>query len=326
MTTVALPIAFAMPRLPIAIVAPDDALSGDFAALLNGDDRVAEPAALPSAEPLAPESSNPLPAAYCPPEATVRLRASVAPLDPSPATLDHEIEATDDAEPRPLQELPERPAQPSPILIQTLSPAAVPVSVGPVGSHERIVATTANIAATQPPKRAVPLITELATSSAASLTSLPLVTPQPQIAVRESLAPAAPELHSIDLVRDIAWVETLAREIVDARSQTDRLEFALSPDNLGKISIGLRAGASGMIVDVRTETAEATRLIADAQTRLADTLRSEGVRVAETHVALANDERTPRRDQAPTAPFIESAQPDNDAQPDHDNDTTGRFA
>jgi flagellar hook-length control protein FliK len=91
--------------------------------------------------------------------------------------------------------------------------------------------------------------------------------------------------RQLDLARDSRWLDALTRDIVAVADTPDRLSFRLSPPQLGRLDVDLSASESGLSVRMNTSTDAAAQIVAAAQPRLIDELRSQGVRVAEAQVS-----------------------------------------
>lgn len=94
--------------------------------------------------------------------------------------------------------------------------------------------------------------------------------------------------RQLDLARDSRWLDALARDIVAVAEASDRLSFRLSPPQLGRLDIDLSASENGLSVRMNASTEAATQIIAAAQPRLIDELKSQGVRVAEAQVSTSS--------------------------------------
>jgi flagellar hook-length control protein FliK len=111
-------------------------------------------------------------------------------------------------------------------------------------------------------------------------------TPTPSVIT----APSADPLHfvvnrQLDLERDSRWLDALARDIVAVADAPDRLSFRLSPPQLGQLDVDLSSSDSGLSVRMNASTDAAAQIVAAAQPRLIDELKSQGVRVAEAQVS-----------------------------------------
>lgn len=91
--------------------------------------------------------------------------------------------------------------------------------------------------------------------------------------------------RQLDLARDSRWLDALARDIVAVADAPDRLSFRLSPPQLGQLDVDLSSSDGGLSVRMNASTDAAAQIVAAAQPRLIDELKSQGVRVAEAHVS-----------------------------------------
>ena len=91
--------------------------------------------------------------------------------------------------------------------------------------------------------------------------------------------------RQLDLARDSRWLDALARDIVAVADAPDRLSFRLSPPQLGQLDVDLSSSDSGLSVRMNASTDAAAQIVAAAQPRLIDELKSQGVRVAEAQVS-----------------------------------------
>jgi len=93
--------------------------------------------------------------------------------------------------------------------------------------------------------------------------------------------------HHLDLARDSAWLDRLARDIATSAEGGAPMRFRLHPETLGHMRVELSQGDRGMSVRLTVENEAARHIIADAQPRLLAEARAQGVRLAEAHVDLA---------------------------------------
>ncbi len=93
--------------------------------------------------------------------------------------------------------------------------------------------------------------------------------------------------RQLDLARDSRWLDALARDIVAVAEAPDRLSFRLSPPQLGQLDVDLSSSDGGLSVRMNASTEAAAHIVAAAQPRLIDELKSQGVRVAEAHVSTS---------------------------------------
>jgi flagellar hook-length control protein FliK len=121
--------------------------------------------------------------------------------------------------------------------------------------------------------------------------------------------------HQLDLARDSAWLDRLARDIAGSADSDGPMRFRLHPDTLGQMRVELSQSDRGTSVRLTVETETARSLVADAQPKLVAEARAQGVRIAETHVDLAGGSggqasSDPRRQEAAREPvFVRTAHP-----------------
>lgn len=118
--------------------------------------------------------------------------------------------------------------------------------------------------------------------------------------------------RKLDLSRDSAWLDRLARDISRAASDDSPLRFRLHPQTLGSLQVELQQGDRGTAVRMTVDTEAARQILTDAQPRLAAEARAQGVRIAETHVDLSGSGRHApgdqrRQDEARQTPLIRTA-------------------
>jgi flagellar hook-length control protein FliK len=93
--------------------------------------------------------------------------------------------------------------------------------------------------------------------------------------------------HHLDLARDSAWLDRLARDIASAGTTDGSMRFRLHPETLGHMHVELTQGDRGTSIRLTVDNEAARGIVADAQPRLVAEARAQGVRIAETHVDLA---------------------------------------
>lgn len=90
--------------------------------------------------------------------------------------------------------------------------------------------------------------------------------------------------HHLNLASDSRWLDTLAKDIVAAHSNSDQLSFRLSPPNLGRLDIKLTAHETGLALHMATTNDEAAKIVGSANPRLVDDLRAQGLRITSSDV------------------------------------------
>jgi flagellar hook-length control protein FliK len=143
--------------------------------------------------------------------------------------------------------------------------------------------------------------------------------------------------HQLDLARDSAWLDRLARDIAGSAAGDAPMRFRLHPETLGQMRVELSQGDRGVTVRLTVETEAARAIVADAQPRLVAEARAQGVRLADTHVDLAggsggNASSDPHRQEAAREPVPlrthrgGAAGPDEGETPPSRRDRSDRYA
>lgn len=106
--------------------------------------------------------------------------------------------------------------------------------------------------------------------------------------------------QQLDLSAEGEWLDSLAKDIARTAGEGGTLRFKLNPENLGTLRVEITPHASGAAVRLIADSDAARTLIADAQPRLVAEAKANGVRIAETHVDLGqqNASGDPRRQNA----------------------------
>lgn len=97
--------------------------------------------------------------------------------------------------------------------------------------------------------------------------------------------PALAVTRHLDLARDDAWLDDLARDIAATASSGGRLKFALMPENMGRLDVEVRREDAGVHVHLAARNEAARDALAAAQPRIADEIRAQGIRLAGTEVS-----------------------------------------
>lgn len=92
----------------------------------------------------------------------------------------------------------------------------------------------------------------------------------------------------LDIANESEWMDRVARDIAQFGGKDGSLKFQLNPENLGSLHVEIAHGADGVSLRFGTETESARNVLADAQHRLANEARAQGVRIAETHIDFGN--------------------------------------
>ncbi|APZ98615.1 hypothetical protein BWQ93_08960 [Sphingopyxis sp. QXT-31] len=143
---------------------------------------------------------------------------------------------------------------------------------------------------------AMPMLAALESPAAkpAAEPSMTVLFAQPATAATTALAAAAPVAtiaeRVLDLGSDDAWIEQLAADIAATKSASGDISFRLMPRHLGRLDVSMMVGDEGVSVRLDTQHEATATIVTAAQTRLADDLRQQGVRVAETQVTCTPNE------------------------------------
>lgn len=183
-----------------------------------------------------------------------------------------------------------------------LAPAAAPAETRPFGKPAAEMAPAARPRRDDAPAvptaaakvrdnvPAPPMLAALEPAAAkpAAEPSMTVLFAQPATTAATALAAAAPVAtiaeHTLDLSSDDAWIEQLAADIAATKSASGDISFRLMPRHLGRLDVSMMAGDEGLSVRLDTQHEATATIVTAAQTRLADDLRQQGVRVAETQV------------------------------------------
>ncbi|MFS0737590.1 flagellar hook-length control protein FliK [Sphingomonas sp. 1P06PA] len=92
--------------------------------------------------------------------------------------------------------------------------------------------------------------------------------------------------HRLSAEQDAQSLDALARDIVRAATPGAKLSFAVTPDTLGAIGVELQQSDRGTAIRLTSDSEESRQILADAQPRLVQEARAQGLRIAETHVDL----------------------------------------
>lgn len=130
---------------------------------------------------------------------------------------------------------------------------------------------------------------------------------------------------------DTHQLDSLMREISEVAGKTGRTAFRMTSEHLGGLDVRLHTEERGVSVTIRTESEQGHATLSQAQKQLADDLRANGLRVAETSVALGRENSDQDRSQrsAKQHSFVHIEAAKADRQPDEDPinmRASGRFA
>jgi flagellar hook-length control protein FliK len=125
--------------------------------------------------------------------------------------------------------------------------------------------------------------------------------------------------QQLDLAADGEWLDQLAKDIAATAEGEAPLRFRLNPETLGTLKVEVSQGQAGASVRLTTDTEAARAIIADAQPRLVAEAKTQGLRIAETHVDLGTGSQSnagdPRRQQDAEKPAVIRTAGGEPAQP-----------
>jgi flagellar hook-length control protein FliK len=139
-----------------------------------------------------------------------------------------------------------------------------------------------------------------------SLAGQPPVAAEPLRAPAPSLAEAL-AARTLELARDGAWVEQLARDISRAAAGDGVMRLRLAPETLGELRIEISQSERGLGLRLTTTSEQAQAALAEAQPRLLAEARAQGLRVADAQVDLAGGQQQGREAQRQQQPLPEPA-------------------
>ena len=113
--------------------------------------------------------------------------------------------------------------------------------------------------------------------------------------------------RQLDLVRNEQWLGELAHDIASTSGDDNRLSFRLMPHQLGRLDVDVTRSHNGLSLTIHTESDSAKAVLVAAQPRLADEIRAQGLKLADTQMFSGDSRQSPGQDGfvRPT-PLIES--------------------
>jgi|CXWL01.1.fsa_nt_gi flagellar hook-length control protein FliK len=113
--------------------------------------------------------------------------------------------------------------------------------------------------------------------------------------------------RQLDLVRNEQWLGELAHDIASTSGDDNRLSFRLMPHQLGRLDVDVTRSHNGLSLTIHTESDSAKAILAAAQPRLADEIRAQGLKLADTQMFSGDSRQSPGQDGfVRPAPLIES--------------------
>lgn len=161
------------------------------------------------------------------------------------------------------------------------SPAPAAPADGVAIDASSLAPAAAIDAATPAPATFAPALPQTSATPAATISTAPLPDVQQAVLAQQ-----------LDLARDSAWLDQLARDISAAADKDGKLRFQLNPEHLGSLDIEVVRGQDGNSIRLSAETEAARQILADAQPRLIAEARAQGMKISETHVDLGGQGST----------------------------------
>lgn len=113
--------------------------------------------------------------------------------------------------------------------------------------------------------------------------------------------------RQLDLVRSEQWLGELAHDIASTSGDNNRLSFRLMPHQLGRLDVDVTRSHNGLSLTIHTESDSAQAILSAAQPRLADEIRAQGLKLADTQMFSGDARHSSGNDGYPhPAPLIET--------------------
>lgn len=113
--------------------------------------------------------------------------------------------------------------------------------------------------------------------------------------------------RQLDLVRNEQWLGELAHDIASTSGDNNRLSFRLMPHQLGRLDVDVTRSHNGLSLAIHTESDSAQAILSAAQPRLADEIRAQGLKLADTQMFSGDARHSPGQDgTSRPAPLIET--------------------
>ncbi|WBO22114.1 flagellar hook-length control protein FliK [Sphingomonas abietis] len=98
--------------------------------------------------------------------------------------------------------------------------------------------------------------------------------------------------RQLDLAKQGAWLDGLARDIASTGSASSTLRFQVAPQNLGTVQVELARGVDGAAVTLTASSESARAILADARPQLVAEARAQGIHIANAQVDVGSDSRS----------------------------------
>jgi flagellar hook-length control protein FliK len=139
-------------------------------------------------------------------------------------------------------------------------------------------------------------VSDVSASAPGPVVSAAVVSPGDMVADRQ-----------LDLVRNEQWLGELAHDIASTSGDNNRLSFRLMPHQLGRLDVDVTRSHNGLSLAIHTESESAQAILTAAQPRLADEIRAQGLKLADTQMFSGDARHSPGQDgTSRPAPLIET--------------------
>lgn len=132
---------------------------------------------------------------------------------------------------------------------------------------------------------------------------------------------AAIAAQVLDLAKDGEWINEVARDIARSASSEGAMRFRLTPETLGELRVEITQTDRGAHVRLHVTSEAAQQALAEAQPKLVQEARAQGVRIAEAEISFTGGQsQSQSRDPSPGTP---SDQPTGSFGSGPDHNLTG---
>jgi flagellar hook-length control protein FliK len=126
----------------------------------------------------------------------------------------------------------------------------------------------------------------------------------------------------LDLARGGEWVDQLARDIARSAASDGTMRFRLAPETLGELRVEITHSERGAHVRLHVTSEAAQQALAEAQPKLVQEARAQGVRIAEAEVSLTGGQGQSERQGREAARQATAEQPLRSLRNHVPNDTS----
>jgi hypothetical protein len=97
--------------------------------------------------------------------------------------------------------------------------------------------------------------------------------------------------RALDVAKQGAWLDGLARDIAATGSASSTLRFQAAPTHLGTVEVAIARGLEGASVTLTASSERARSALADARPQLIAEARAQGIHIASAQVDVSTDSR-----------------------------------